>query len=147
MKGRRDQVCIHHVAMQTACFVEAFQFYTELLGLQVLKKPFRYKKRSLAWLDAGGTLVELYSVKDGEEPQVYDDRQVGVAHIAFEVQDLDATVSYLSGHNVKILKQPFLPPVDEPNQPRVAFIEGPDGEEIELRERPVENLIYNDRGG
>jgi hypothetical protein len=92
----------------------------------------------LVWLEAGGMLIELHSVKDGDEPQAYDGRQVGTMHIAFEVQDLDAVVAHLRGHNVKILKRPFLPQTDDPNQPRVSFIEGPDQEEIELREQARE---------
>ena len=130
-----QKVHLHHVALQTSCFEKAFSFYTELLGLRVVKEPFTFKgKRTLAWLDAGGILIEIYSVKDGEEPQPYDRRRVGTDHIAFEVQDIDATIAYLSHHNVRILRQPFLPPTDDPCQPRVAMIEGPDGEEIEIRE-------------
>jgi glyoxylase I family protein len=130
------QLHIHHVAIQTADFKKAFSFYTELLGLQVVKEPFNFKKRTLAWLDAGGIMIELYSVKDGKEPQPYDGRRVGADHIAFEVQDLDTIIAHLTEHNVKVLKEPFFPPTNDSHQSRIAFVEGVDGEEIELREHP-----------
>ncbi len=128
---------IHHVALQTADFEKAFHFYATILGLQVVKKPFVFKEtRTMAWLDAGGVMIELYTVKIGKEPQPYDSRSVGTDHIAFEVENLDSFLTYIRQHNVKVLKGPFLPPTDDPHQPRIAFIEGMDGEEIELREHP-----------
>jgi len=126
---------IHHVAIQTACFERAFQFYHEILGIRVAKEPFNYKgRRMLAWLDAGSVMIELYSVKSGNSPQPYNDCRVGTDHIAFEVKNIEEVIIHLSEQGVKVLKQPFYPPTDDPDQPRVAFIEGPDGEEIELRE-------------
>jgi glyoxylase I family protein len=135
MKSQNIKMRIHHVALQTAHFEKAFDFYAKLLGLKVLKEPFTFKgKRTIAWFDGGTILIELYSVKNDEEPQPYDDRRIGPDHIAFEVQDLDAIITHLHQHNVKILKEPFTPLIDDPQQPRVAFIEGVEGEEIELRE-------------
>jgi glyoxylase I family protein len=135
VKNQSSQVHIHHVAVQTEDFDKAFDFYTELLGLQVIKKRFDYKKRTLAWLDGGGIMIELFSIKSDETPQPYDDRHVGTVHIAFEVQDIDTIIAHLVKHDVKIIKPPFLPKTNDPYQPRVAFIEGPDGEEIEIREQ------------
>ena len=129
-------VCkLHHVAIQTADFDRAFWFYTELLGLTVVKPPFNFKnKRTLTWLDAGGVLVELYSVKKNTQPEPYCDRRIGADHVAFMCLDLDAILDRLTRTNIKFLKGPFFPPTGDPDQPRVAFIEGPDGEELELRE-------------
>jgi catechol 2,3-dioxygenase-like lactoylglutathione lyase family enzyme len=136
MKGMNMvQIHIHHIALQTANFDKAFWFYSELLGLRLIKGPLNYKNtRTLAWLDAGSIMIELYSVKQGQVPQPYDDRRVGTDHIALEVDDLDALLRHLRKYNIKISREPFLPPTDEPNQPRIAFIEGADGEEIEIRE-------------
>ncbi len=142
MKKKQEiRAQIHHVALQTAHVDRAFEFYTELLGLSVVKKPFNFKdKRTLAWLNAGAITIELYNVKNGQVPQPYDDRRVGADHIAFEVQDLDVMLAHLRKHNVKVLKEPFTPPTDDSQQPRVAFIEGVDGEEIELREISHQHL-------
>lgn len=139
------KIKVNHVAIQTTDFDRSFRFYTELLGLAVVKEPFRFKgRRTLTMLDAGSILIELYSVKDGTEPQVYDDRRVGADHIAFEVDNLDALISHLRANGICVLKEPFLPPTGDINQPRVAFIEGIDGEEIELREAVQETEHTNE---
>jgi catechol 2,3-dioxygenase-like lactoylglutathione lyase family enzyme len=127
---------LHHVAVHTSSFNKAFAFYTKLLCLPVHKAPFQFKERMIAWLDGGGILIELCSLKHGEEPQVYVDQRVGAAHIAFVFNDLDAVLDRLVAHGVRVRKPPFLPPTGDPTQPRVSFIEGPDGEDLELREAP-----------
>lgn len=124
----------HSVAIQTSSFEASYDFYTRILGLPVIREPFKFKKRTLAWIDAGGLLIELFSVKDDVSPQKYDDRAVGVTHLAFEVSDLDALVDYLAKHRVKITKGPLLPASGDPKQPRVLFVHDPDGAAIQFRE-------------
>jgi catechol 2,3-dioxygenase-like lactoylglutathione lyase family enzyme len=125
---------IHSVAVQTRNFEDAYKFYTTVVGLPVVREPFRYKTRLLAWLQAGPVLLELYSVKEGVEPVAYDTNRVGPDHIAFEVADLDGYVTHLAANDVRIVKGPLTPPSGDPHQPRVLFVEGPDGDEIQFRE-------------
>lgn len=128
------QIQIHHVAIQTANFDKAFRFYTEILGLEVATSPYSFKDRTLTWLRSGSIMVELFSMKQNREPQAYNPCRVGVEHIAFEVDNLDTVLLHLKDNGLKILKNPFLPPTNDPLQPRICVIEGADGEEIELRE-------------
>jgi catechol 2,3-dioxygenase-like lactoylglutathione lyase family enzyme len=125
---------VHSVSVQTARFDEAYRFYAEILGLRVVREPFPFKSRTLAWLDAGSILVELYSVRKEDTPKPYTNDIVGPDHIAFVVDDLDAMVERLKDHDVRILKGPMKPPSGDPRQPRVLFAEGPDGDEIQFRE-------------
>jgi catechol 2,3-dioxygenase-like lactoylglutathione lyase family enzyme len=128
------QCKLHSVAIQTAVFDRAFAFYTEVLGLRVVREPFRYKTRTLAWLDGGAALIELYSTKDGVDPDAYSNRAVGPDHVAFEVEDLDAFEVVLKEHNYAIQKGPMIPPSGDPNQPRILFAVGPDGDSVQFRE-------------
>ena len=131
---------IHHICIQTLDFEKAFKFYTEAIGLPVLREPFDFKGvRRLAWLDAGSIIIELNSLKRGTKDRAcpYSSFGLGPSHIAFEVDDLDPVIERLRAHNVPIVKPPFLPPTGDPHQPRVAFVEGPDGDHIELRESPT----------
>ncbi len=125
---------VHSVAVQTADFENALDFYVRILGLAVLRAPFQFKTRQLAWLEGGSVQIELYSIRAGVSPEPYDDNRVGPDHIAFVTDDLDALVLHLSGQNVKILRGPLIPPSGDPKQPRILFVEGPDGDELQFRE-------------
>jgi catechol 2,3-dioxygenase-like lactoylglutathione lyase family enzyme len=125
---------IHHVALQTAHFEQAIKFYTELFGAElVVRRPF--KRREMAWLRIGGIQLELFSARTGEQLIDWNDFLPGPVHLAFEVNDLEGFL-----HRAKTLgaqlhpshPAPFTPPV--PGAGRIAYLLGPDGEEVEVRE-------------
>lgn len=128
---------IHHVCIQTSNFEKAFEFYTQALGLGIVKPPFIVNgERQVSWINADPIIIELNGLKRGTEDkaQEYSSFGFGPSHIAFVVEDLDVTIERLEKHQIPIVRRPFLPPTGIPNQPRVAFIEGPDKDHIELRE-------------
>ncbi len=128
---------IHHVCLQTSDFERAYDFYVNVMGLGVIKEPFDYKgERQITWLDAGSIVIELNSLKKGTEDQSreYSSFSFGPSHISFMVEDINEVISRLEKKKVKVVKRPFLPPTGDPQQPLVAFIEGSDGDHIELRE-------------
>jgi glyoxylase I family protein len=126
---------LHHVAVQTSRYPEALRFYTEVLGMRVLSdRPF--KRRTVAWLQAGNTRVELFSNRAGEELVPWSDRFAGPIHLAFEVENLRAFLATALERGAKMHPshpEPFVPPV--PGAKEIAYLLGPDGEEIEVRER------------
>jgi glyoxylase I family protein len=127
---------LHNVAIQTGNFERSYHFYSKVLRLPVVREPFTFKEqRRLAWFDAGSILIELYSVKFTRDSSPYDPDGVGPDHLAFEVDDLDAMLEWLEVAGYKPIKPPFVPPSGDPTQPRVVFIAGPDGEELQFRER------------
>lgn len=135
---RKEPLCsLHSVAVQTSDFDTAYDFYTRVVGLAVVREPFKFKTRTLAWLCAGPGLIELYSVRQGMEAQPYDGNGVGPDHLAFVTSDLDKFCEHLRRHNVTILRGPLVPPSGDPNQPRVLFVQGPDGDELLFREPEV----------
>jgi glyoxylase I family protein len=128
------QFRLDHIAVQSADFEKSFLFYSETLGLRVTKQPFRFKTRMVAWLDAGIVQIELTSMKDGDERVPFSSRGVGPSHLAFAVPDLAAALAAIGEQGVEVVKPPFVPPTGDPDQPTIAFIRGPEGEEIEIRE-------------
>lgn len=124
---------VHHIAIQTGKFRESIIFYRNL-GLIVLEEK-RFKKRELSWIDAGTVLIELYSKKDDEELDAWSDRYSGPVHLAFSVQNFPETIRELREKKIPFHPshpEPFLPPVA--NAKWVAYLLGPDGEEVEIRE-------------
>jgi glyoxylase I family protein len=126
---------LHHVAVQTGRYAEAIRFYTEVLGMRVLSdRPF--KRRTVAWLKAGNTRVELFSNRAGEELAPWSDRSAGPIHLAFEVENLREFLAFAAGRGARMHPshpEPFVPPV--PGAKEIAYLLGPDGEEFEVRER------------
>jgi glyoxylase I family protein len=126
-------IAIHHVAIQTDDIERALHFYVDILGAEVIKRN-KFKKRQMAWLRVGAMTIELFSKRDGDQLSVWHDRQAGPIHIAFAVEDLDIFLeSALSKgaqfHSSK--PEPFIPPV--PGAQKIAYLSGPDGEEVEIR--------------
>ena len=66
--------------------------------------------------------------------QNYLQNRGGLDHISFSVMDIHSFISYLEGKGVKIVRSPFRPPTGDSNQPLISYIQGPDGQHIEIRE-------------
>ena len=128
-------MAVHHVAVQTSRFEEALAFYTEILGLELAERR-RFKRREMAWLKAGSVAIELFSVRQGEMLEAWNDFYSGPVHIAFIVEDLDKFLESALRRGARFHPShpaPFSPPIPDP--PRIAYLLGPDGEEIEIRTR------------
>jgi catechol 2,3-dioxygenase-like lactoylglutathione lyase family enzyme len=126
---------VDHVSVQTNDFDRAFDFYTRILGLKTLKQPIDFKSRRLCYLGACNINLELYSIKPNSISAVqYSENRAGLDHIAFVVEDIEKEIERFRNEGVKIIKEPFCPTTDEKNQPRIAFIEGPDAQQIEILE-------------
>lgn len=145
MSGTLDEIriryAVHSIAIQTAHFENAYDFYVNILGLRVVRSPFRFGSRTLTWLDGGGILIELFSGKSGEQTDAYNHKAAGVNHIAFVVDDLEAVICAMNANGIRITKGPVTPLSGDPKQPRILFVEGPDGTAIQFRE-PDRKELY-----
>ncbi len=135
MDGPETTACrVHHVALQTAHLDQAVRFYTDLFGAELLsRRPF--KRREMAWLKLGALRLELFSGRAGERLNDWNDFIPGPVHLAFEVADLDAFLNRAKSLGAQLHPshpEPFTPPV--PGAGRIAYLLGPDGEEVEVRE-------------
>ena len=124
---------IHHIAVQTRDIDKALRFYKNVLGAELLERR-KFKKRSMAWLKVGEVKLELSSVREDEALEVWSDFYSGPVHIAFSVEDLDAFLEAARRRGAQFPPshpKPFVPPV--PGAGKIAYLLGPDGEEIEIR--------------
>ena len=81
--------------------------------------------------DPSQPMLELTHNHDQTEPY---DKGNGYAHVAFTVDDLEATVEDLKNQGVTVTLEPKTLTADG-NDYRIAFIEDPDGYKIELVQR------------
>lgn len=122
---------VHHVAIICTDYERSKRFYTEVLGLTVVREVYRAARRS--WkLDLalnGQYVIELFSFPDPPRRPSRPEA-AGLRHIAFEVSDLDAAVARLTG--LGLLPEPVR--TDEFTGWRFTFIADPDDLPVELYE-------------
>ena len=115
-------VAIEHVQLAMPAGMEgaAREFYQHLLGIPEVPKPPELAKRGGAWFERGSLKIHL-----GVEP---DFRPARKAHPALLVTDLEALVTRLRLHEVKVIDDD---PLDGYHR---VYIADPFGNRIELME-------------
>jgi len=116
----------HHIALRVTDYARARQFYTEVLEMPVLGQ---IPGREIEFLGIGGTTIELMG---GAEPESLAKPQAGLIHLAFEVEEVDATYRELRDRGVTFTIEP-----KSVGDLRVAFFLDPDGNELELFSSPT----------
>ena len=116
----------HHIALRITDYARARQFYTEVLELPVVGQ---IPGKEIEFLGIGGTTIELMG---GADPESLAKPQAGLIHLAFEVEDVDATYRELRDRGVTFTIEP-----KSVGDLRVAFFVDPDGNELELFRSPT----------
>lgn len=121
---------VHHVALICADYARSRAFYSQTLGLPIVREVYREARDS--WkcdLQVGDVQLELFSFPD-PPPRPSRPEAQGLRHLAFAVADLDAVVATLTERGVDC--EPIR--VDEGTGRRFTFFADPDGLPIELYE-------------
>jgi glyoxylase I family protein len=123
---------VHHTSIICSDYKKSKFFYTEILGLKVIRETYR-KERDSYKLDLslrGQYVIELFSFPN---PPARSSRPeaAGLRHIAFEVDDILMVVEYLKKNNVVV--EPIR--IDELTNKKFTFISDPDNLPIEFYER------------
>ena len=123
---------LHHIAIICSDYTRSKQFYTEVLGLQLLSEHYREARRSWkADLALNGDyVVELFSFPCPPPRPSYPEA-AGLRHLAFQVPDIMAAERELT--NRSIAHEPIRK--DEFTGKRFFFFADPDGLPIELYEQ------------
>ena len=120
---------IHHIAIICSDYERSKTFYTEVLGMNIIREIYR-EERSSYKLDLalnGQYVLELFSFPS-PPPRVSRPEAAGLRHLAFEVEDLRSVTEYLSSKGIQA--EPIR--LDEFTQKQFTFIEDPDGLPIEF---------------
>jgi glyoxylase I family protein len=123
---------IHHVAIITADYKASKHFYTRVMGFTILAENYRKERDSYKLdLKVNGTYaIELFSFPDPPQ-RVSRPEAAGLRHLAFEVDDIDASVAWLDANN--IAHEPIR--TDEFTNKRFTFFADPDGLPLEFYEK------------
>jgi len=119
---------IDHIELVTADEERALRFYTEVLGFE-LRSRLEIPGLKLAYLDLGGTTVELMTYTELEPAPRSEGERLGYRMMALEVDDLQAALAALEAKGIACTWGPLV----RPTYAR-AEIRDPDGNAIELRQ-------------
>lgn len=122
---------IHHIAIICSNYERSKEFYTDVLGLEIMQEYYR-KERDSYKLDLrlnDHYIIELFSFPSPNKRLSFPEA-AGLRHLAFEVDDLDSELSKLekAGISHEGIR------IDELTNRRFTFFFDPDQLPIELYE-------------
>jgi glyoxylase I family protein len=123
---------VHHIAIICADYPASKHFYTQILGLEIVQEIYRSERDSYKLdLNVGDQYqIELFSFP-GPPARPSRPEAAGLRHLAFEVDDVDASVKFLQQQGVAV--EPVR--TDEHTGKRFTFFADPDGLPLELYEK------------
>ncbi|MBB1285385.1 VOC family protein [Flavisolibacter sp. BT320] len=122
---------VHHIAIICSDYLRSKAFYTEVMGLQIIREVYR-KERDSYKLDLslnGNYIIELFSFPH-PPPRPSRPEAAGLRHLAFAVENIEETIFALSEKG--ITAEPIR--TDEYTGRRFSFFADPDGLPLELYE-------------
>ena len=124
-----------HTRMRVSDMDQTINFYTNVLGLEILERKVSPRGSHLAFLKVPNSeeLIELTSFPPSGPVKVQED----LVHLAFQVESLDETLVSLNSMGIKVTDGP----TQTSSGSRFIFIDAPDGYEVELIERPPGTAI------
>lgn len=122
---------VHHIAIICSDYAKSKTFYTEVLGLQIIREVYRKERDSYKLdLSLNGTyLIEMFSFPSPPQRPSYPEA-AGLRHLAFAVDDLEQAVRELNDRGVQV--EPVR--IDTITGKKCTFFQDPDGLPLELYE-------------
>jgi glyoxylase I family protein len=123
---------VHHIAIICSDYQKSKTFYTDVLGLTIIREIYREERQSykldLALNDV--YTIELFSFPDPTQRPSRPEA-TGLRHLAFEVNDIDQIIDFLSSKNIESEAIRLDPTTNK----RFIFIADPDNLPIEFYEK------------
>lgn len=129
---------VHHVCIQTEKYEESLQFYTKILGFELVTETANFHKRNFnTWLRLGTFMIELQTGKKGDKLKSWSSLNEGIVHMCFlvdNVQEEFDRIKKLGYTNFKIKNGDIVYKVEDGY---LFKIKAPEGTEIEIRDLPI----------
>jgi len=127
---------MHHVCIQTNNYKESLEFYTKILGFEIMQETKDFHNRDYnTWLKLGTFMIELQTNKKEEKLNPWNELNAGIVHMCFLVEDVQEEFTRIKGlgyNNFKVKNNEVIYNV-EGNY--LLKIKAPEGTEIEMRDK------------
>lgn len=122
---------IHHAAIIASDYQKSKLFYTDLLGLKVVREVYREERDSYKLdLQIGSSQIELFSFPDPPK-RVNSPEAAGLRHLCFEVDNIEQVKQALEKKKIEVEEIRFDPYTGK----RFTFFKDPDDLPLELYEK------------
>ena len=121
---------IHHVAIIASDYKVSKDFYTNILGFEIIRENYRKERNSYKLdLKIGDNEIELFSMNECPK-RLSHPEACGLRHLAFFVNNIEDVIFELNQKG--ILTEPIR--IDEYTGKKFTFFNDPDGLPLELHE-------------
>jgi len=122
---------IHHVAIICSDYEKSKDFYSRILGFEIIEETYRAERDSYKLDLAVGnqTRIELFSFPEAPERVSYPEA-TGLRHLAFSTKDIEDVMAQLSFEGVQT--EPIR--IDEITGKKFTYFFDPDSLPLELYE-------------
>ncbi|MDU1411962.1 MAG: VOC family protein [Clostridium sp.] len=129
---------VHHVCIQTEKYSESIDFYTKILGFEIVKETQNFHSRAFnTWLKLGSFMIELQTPKKGDILNNWSNKNEGIVHLCFlvdNVQEEYSRITSLGYNNFKLKNNKVIYEVEDG---KLLKIKAPEGTEIEMRDTEI----------
>lgn len=129
---------IHHICIQTENYKESLDFYTRILGFEIVKESKNFHNREYnTWLKLENFMIELQTPKNGDEFSKWSSLNAGPVHMGFLVDNVEneyERIKKLGYDNFKTKNVEIIYKVEGES---LFKIKAPEGTEIEIRDTDI----------
>lgn len=127
---------MHHVCIQTSNYKESLEFYTKILGFEVVQETKDFHGRDFnTWLKLGEFMIELQTSKKEDTLIKWNKLNEGIVHMCFLVDDVNKELNRIKSlgyDNFKVKNNEIIYKVEDSC---LFKIKAPEGTEVEIRDK------------
>ncbi len=129
---------LHHVCIQTDKYKESLDFYTNILGFQVVNETKNFHNREYnTWIKYGEFMIELQTAKSDDTLNKWSSLNSGPVHLGFLVDDVEKEFNRIKSLGYENFKLKNGQVVYEVEGEKLFKIKAPEGTEIEIRDTDI----------
>lgn len=128
---------LHHICIQTTKYKESLEFYTKILGFEVIKETPNFHHRDFnSWLKLDSIMIELQTAKQGEKLNRWTSLNEGPVHLCFVVEDVFREYKIVKERRYTDFKNKNGKEIYKVENGYLFKVKAPEGTEIEIRDNP-----------
>lgn len=130
---------VHHICIQTENYKESLDFYTKILGFEVVSETPNFHSRDYnTWIRLDDFMIEIQTPKSGDKFNKWSSLNEGPVHLAFLVDNVEEEYKRIIGlgyNNFKLKNGEVVYKVEGES---LFKIKAPEGTEIEIRDTDID---------